>query len=53
MNLLWALVIILLVFALVGAPGVGPWQHGFGYYPSGVATVVLVVLVVLLLTGRL
>jgi hypothetical protein len=53
MNLLWLIVIILVVMALVGAPGIGPWNHGFGYAPSGLFTVIVIVLVVLLLTGRL
>lgn len=50
MNLLWLVVIILVVLALVGAPGIG-FQHGYGYAPSGVLTVIIVVLIVLLLTG--
>lgn len=53
LNLLWILVVILLIFAFVGAPGYGPWHHSYGWYPSGLGTVVVVVLVVLLLTGRL
>jgi hypothetical protein len=53
MSLLWVLVIVLLVVALVGAPGVGPWQHSFGYAPSGLATLIIIILVVLLLMGRL
>lgn len=53
MNLVWVLIVVLLVFALVGAPGVGPWHHNFGWAPSGLVTVILVVLLILLLTGRL
>ena len=53
MNLLWLLVILLVVFALVGAPGIGPWQHSYGYMPSGLVTVIIIILVILLLTGRL
>jgi Protein of unknown function (DUF3309) len=52
MNLLWLLVIILIVFAVGGAPGIA-WDHGYGYAPSGIFTVIVVVLVILLLTGRL
>ena len=52
MNLLWILIIVLLVLAVVGAPGV-VWPHSYGYAPSGLVTVVVVVLVILLLTGRL
>lgn len=53
MNLLWLIVIVLLISAVVSAPGLGPIQHNYGYYPSGLVTIIVVVLVVLLLTGRL
>ena len=53
MNLLWLIVIILVICALVGAPGIGPWQHGYGYYPSGGMGLIVIILIVLLLTGRL
>jgi hypothetical protein len=53
MNLLWLLVVVFIILALVGAPGIGPWHHGYGYWPSGLGTIVVIVLVVLLLSGRL
>lgn len=53
MSLLWLLVILLIVFAVIGAPGVGPWQHGYGWAPSGGVGLIVLVLVVLLLMGRL
>lgn len=53
MNLLWLLVIILLIIALAGAPGLGPWQHPYGYWPSGGVGLVVLILVILLLAGRL
>lgn len=53
MSLLWIIVLLLIVFAIVGAPGIGPFQHGYGYYPSGIGIVLVIVLVVLLLSGRL
>ena len=52
MSPLWLLVVVLLIFAVVGAPGVGPWQHSYGWGPSGVGTVLVIVLIVLLLMGR-
>jgi hypothetical protein len=52
-NLLWLLIIIFLIVAVVGAPGVGPWQHSYGWGPSGIVTLIVIVLLVLLLTGRL
>jgi hypothetical protein len=45
------LLIILLLLVLGGLPNWG--YHNLGYGPSGVGGVVLLVLVVLLLTGRL
>ena len=53
MKLVWLIVIILVICALVGAPGIGPWQHGYGYYPSGGIGLIVILLIVLLLTGRL
>jgi membrane protein YdbS with pleckstrin-like domain len=52
MNLVWLLVIVLIVFAVIGAPG-GYWHHGYGYWPSGLGGLIVLVLVILLLTGRL
>ncbi len=51
--MLYTILILLLVLALIGA--LPRWGHSanWGYAPSGVLTVVLVVVVVLLLTGRI
>ena len=53
MNIFWLLVFVLIVCAVLGAPGVGPFTHGYGYYPTGGFGLLVVILVVLLLTGRL
>jgi hypothetical protein len=45
------LLIILIVFLLGGLPRWG--SHSYGWGPSGLAGVVLLVVLVLLLTGRL
>jgi hypothetical protein len=45
------LVIILVLFLFGGLPNWG--YHSYGYAPSGMVGVLLIVLVVLLLTGRL
>jgi len=47
------LVLILLIVLLVGAAPTWPYSRGWGYYPSGALSVVLVILVVLLLLGQL
>lgn len=53
MNLLWLLVVILVIFALLGTPHLGVWQHNYGYGPTGVVTLIVIILVVLLLMGKL
>jgi uncharacterized protein DUF3309 len=47
------ILIILLVLILVGSLPAWPYSSGWGYYPSGGAGLVLLVLIVLLLSGRL
>ena len=50
MRLILLIILILLVFGAVPA-----WPHsrGWGYWPSGLLGVVLLVVVILLLAGRL
>lgn len=43
------LLLIILVLLLIGALPVYPYSRGWGYYPSGMLTVVLVVVLVLAL----
>jgi hypothetical protein len=49
--MLWTLLIVLLILALLGGPYMG-W-HSYGWGPSGLLGVVLVILLVLALVGRL
>jgi hypothetical protein len=49
MGLLLLIVVIVLVMG--GLPNWG--YHQYGYYPSGLGGIVLIILIVLLLTGRL
>lgn len=51
--MVFVLLLILVVLALGGLPNLGPMPHSYGYYPSGLVTVLIIVLLVLLLTGRL
>jgi hypothetical protein len=53
MVMISTLVLVLLILLLVGALPAWPYSRGWGYYPSGISAVVLVLVVVLLLTGRL
>jgi Protein of unknown function (DUF3309) len=45
--------LILLVLLLLGAIPTRGWSRNWGYGPSGILGVILIVIVVLLLTGRL
>jgi hypothetical protein len=47
------ILLILLVLLLVGALPAWPYSTGWGYYPSGGLGLVLIVLLVLVVTGRL
>jgi len=49
MSLILLIVLILLLFG--GLPNWG--YHSYGYAPSGIAGVVLIVLLIMFLTGRL
>ena len=47
------ILIVILVLALLGVIPTWPHSRSWGYGPSGLVGVVLLVLVILLLTGRL
>jgi hypothetical protein len=47
------LLIVIVVILLIGVLPSWPYAAGWGYYPSGAVGIVLIILVVLLLTGRL
>jgi hypothetical protein len=51
--MLMTILIIILILALIG--GLPAWPHsaGWGYGPSGLVGIILVVLLILVLTGRL
>lgn len=46
------ILLILLIILLVGAIPVWPHSTNWGYYPSGGLGLVLLIVVILLLTGR-
>ena len=46
------LVVVLLIMALGSLPA-WPYSRGWGYYPSGGLTLVFVIVLLLLLSGRL
>jgi hypothetical protein len=47
------ILIILLVLLLLGAVPAYPWSRDWGYGPSGLLGVLLVILLVLFLVGRI
>jgi hypothetical protein len=47
------ILLIVLIMLLVGALPTWPYSANWGYYPSGGLGLVLLILVILLLTGRL
>lgn len=50
---MYTILVIVLILLLVGALPAWPYSSGWGYYPSGGLGLVVIILVVLLLTGRL
>ena len=46
------ILLIILILALFGALPSWPYSSGWGYYPSGGIGLIILVLVVLLVTGR-
>jgi hypothetical protein len=47
------ILLVILILVLIGAFPTWPHSRGWGYGPSGVTGLIVVVLIVLLLTGRL
>jgi hypothetical protein len=50
---LWTIIIIILALLLIGALPTWGYSRGWGYAPSGLLALVLIILVVLLLTGTI
>ena len=51
--MLGTILLIILILILLGALPTWPYSSGWGYYPSGGIGLVLIIVVVLLLTGRI
>ena len=47
------ILLIILILIVLGALPVWPYSSGWGYYPSGGVGLLLLILIILLLTGRL
>jgi hypothetical protein len=51
--MLGTILLIILIIILIGALPTWPYSGSWGYYPSGGAGLIVIVLVVLLLMGRI
>jgi hypothetical protein len=51
--MLSTILLIILILMLLGALPAWPYSRGWGYGPSGLSFVLLIVLIVLLATGRI
>lgn len=51
--MLSTLLLIILILLLIGALPSWPYSRGWGYYPSGSAGLVLLVVLILLATGHI
>jgi len=51
MNMLSTVLLIVLLLLVIGALPAWPYSRSWGYYPSGGAGLVLIILVILLLLG--
>ncbi len=47
------ILLIVLVLVLIGAVPAWPYSRGWGYGPSGIVGLIVIVLLILLFTGRL
>jgi hypothetical protein len=50
---MYPLLIVILILLLIGALPTWPYSSGWGYYPSGGLGLVLLILIILVVTGRL
>lgn len=51
--MLWTILVILLILLLIGSLPTWGFSRGWGYGPSGLLGVILIVIVILLLMGRI
>ena len=50
---MYTILLVLLILLLLGALPTWPYSRGWGYYPSGGLGLIVVIVIILLLTGRL
>lgn len=47
------ILLVILILMLLGAAPTWPYSRGWGYYPSGTLTLVILIVLLLALTGRI
>jgi hypothetical protein len=47
------ILLVILILLLIGAVPAWPYSSGWGYYPSGIVGVLLIVVIVLAIAGRI
>jgi Protein of unknown function (DUF3309) len=47
------ILLVILILILIGSLPTWPHSSGWGYYPSGGAGILVIILIILLLTGRI
>jgi hypothetical protein len=50
--MLWTILVILLILLLIGSIPTWPYSRGWGYYPSGLLVIVLVIVLIFVFFGR-
>jgi hypothetical protein len=51
--MLGTVLIVLLILMLIGALPTWPYSSGWGYYPGGGLGIILIIVIVLLVSGRI
>jgi hypothetical protein len=51
--MLGTILLVILIIVLLGALPTWPYSAGWGYYPSGGAGLVLLIVIILLVSGRI
>lgn len=45
--------LVILILLLIGAVPAWPYSRGWGYGPSGILGIILIIVIIMLLTGRM
>jgi hypothetical protein len=51
--MLGTILLVILIIVLLGALPTWPYSSGWGYYPSGGAGLILLIVIILLVSGRI